>query len=126
MSSNIPIPFSRRTTASVAVFACIFIASPQGIQAQIALSVPTISALALSYGQLTNLYPTLIHQDVANQKAVLDVAITSAVSIVSALKTTLGTITALTGDQQFQLQHVQIVVADALTNLENALAAGGD
>ena len=118
----VPIPFSRRTTASTAVFSCIFIASPQGAQT-LSPSVPNLSALALEYAQLVNLYPQLIHQDVANQQTVLTAAITSAITIVTALSATLQSMTA-TGDAAFILNGFRIVAANALTNLNAALAAG--
>jgi hypothetical protein len=116
------LPFSERTTSSVAVFACIFIASPQGAQS-LSPSVPLLSALALEYAQLTNIYPTLIHQDVANQQVKLQAAITSAIAIVTSLVTTLLNMTA-TGDNLFVLEHYQIVATNALTNLKAALVVG--
>lgn len=112
----LPIPFSRRTTAAVSVFACIFIASPTGAQT-LTSSVPTITALQLEYSQLINEYPLLIHQDTANNQADLYAAIAKAETTVSNLHDTIQAITA-TSDNAFVLAGMQEVVAHALASLQ--------
>lgn len=120
------IPFSQRTTAAVAVFACIFIASPQGAQGLRGVTVAQISALALEYGQLINLYPSLITQDVANQQSVLNAEIASAITIIGNLSTTLAGMTASTPDSQVILAGWQSIVANMLVQVKAAGAAPGD
>lgn len=122
--TTIPLPFSRRTTAATATFACIFIASPQG--AQTLTPVPTtLAALQLEYAQLINVYPQLIHQDTANNETDLNAAIASAETIVAALNATIDAMMA-SGDASFTLASMQLVAAHALVNLKNAQNTGDD
>lgn len=114
------LPFSKRTTAAVALFSCIFIASMQGAQA-IATVPAQIGNLALYYGQMTNLYPTLIHQDTANNDSDLDAAINSAVTIVGNLNTTMQGLT-VAAPNQITLAQMQVTVYNALVALQNAEA----
>lgn len=123
----IPLPFSLRTVSVTAVFACIFIASPQGATT-LTKNPATVGALALSYAQLTNIYPVLCHQDTANNQADLYAAIAVAATAVSGLNTILAGLTAI-GDAGFILQGMQIVAANALTSLQNVQvdeAGGGE
>lgn len=110
-------PFSLRTTSVVAVFACIFIASPQGASL-LTTNVATISALALYYGQLTNVYPLLLHQDTANNRSDLYAAIASAEATVQLLNGVVAGMIAA-GDNGFVLRSMQIVTANALASLKN-------
>jgi hypothetical protein len=111
----IPIPFSTRTTSAAAVFACIFIASPQGAP-KLTTYATYLGALQIEYSMLINIYPVLIHQDTANNQADLYAAIAKAVAIVQSLNTTLDAIVA-TGDAGIVLAGMQQVAAHALTNL---------
>jgi hypothetical protein len=113
----IPLPFSKRLTASAAVFACIGITSPQGAP-RLTSNVPILVALQLEYSQLINIYPVLIHQDTANNRADLYAAIAKATTTVENLNTTIESMMAV-GDAGFQLRDMQIVVANALTALHN-------
>jgi hypothetical protein len=114
----VPLPFSKRTSASVAVFACIGVAAPAPVgAAQFTTNAATIAALQLSYAQLVVEYQILRHQDTANNRADLYAAINNAVTTVSTLNTTLSTLSA-TGDAGVVLQQMQIVVANALVALK--------
>ena len=113
----LPLPFSKRTTSTVSVFACLFVASPAGAPT-LTTSVSTKIALQLSYSQLVNIYPVLIHQDTANNRADLYAAINKAAGIVDNLHTTVQAMTA-TGDNAFLLSEMQIVVANALVALQS-------
>lgn len=112
------IPFSKRTTAAVAIFSCLFIASPQGAQT-LATNYTQLSSLAFEYGQLINSYHLLVHQDTANNEADLDAEVVAAAEIVANLKATLGTMTAL-GDNILLLAQMRSVVANALVNIVKA------
>jgi hypothetical protein len=115
----VPLPFSRRQTASVAVFSCIFVASPMQGAGQFTSDVPTITALQLDYAQLINLYPVLIRQDVPDQRATLYAAIAHAVTIVGSLNTTVQSIMAVSNDpNRAQLAVMQSITASALASLK--------
>jgi hypothetical protein len=117
------LPFSRRTTASVCVFSCMFVASPmQGAPLLVVGNGIIGGALALEYAQLVVLYQSLRQQDIANQETVLNSLINQAVTQVAALRATLATIT-VTGMSALILAGFRIVVANALTNLKAAQAA---
>lgn len=119
----IVLPFSRRTTAAVCVFACHQIASPRGAQVFAFGDAATLGALNIWYAQLFTEYRILRHQDVANQATILTNAINAAVTTVTGLKATLDAMTARP-NAAFILTGYQIVVANALTNLINAQNAG--
>ncbi len=111
-----PISFSLRTSTAIAVFSCIFVASPMQGARQFTSDVPTVTALQLRYAELINLYPQLVHQDVANQRVVLYGLIAQALTIVSSLNTTVQGMSA-TGDQGVQLKIMQGIVQSALASL---------
>ena len=112
------LPFSKRTTAIIAVFSCIFVASPMQGARLFTSDVPTIAALQLSYAQLLREYHILRHQDVANQKSVLDAVINQAVTTVTSLNATVESIMAASNNPNAaQLAVMQTVVANALTSL---------
>src|ERR1700687_3089745 len=96
MSMSIPLQFSKRLSAAIAVFDCIFIASPQGAQTLTPNGV-TIGALQLEYAQLVAIYALLRREPTANNDADLDAAIAQAVTTIGNLKTTINSMTA-TGD----------------------------
>lgn len=112
---EVTLPFSVRTTVAIAVFACIFIASPQGAQ-KLTSTPATIAALALDYAQLNNIYPIVINQSAGNSQTALAAAITQAVTTVTALNATLQSISG----SGFELKAMQIVVANALMAIQSA------
>jgi hypothetical protein len=103
----------------VAVFNCLFIASPQGAQTFASGNGTTIGALQLSYAQLVSQYQQLRQQDIPNQEVVLDGLIASAITTVTALQGTIDAMTAATADGSVILHGMQAVVQAALTNLQN-------
>ena len=113
------LPFSERTTAAVTVFACLFAASnallltTNGVQK---------GALSLEHAQLFSIYRQLIHQDVANQHAVLEDIITNAATIIGNLNTTVQAITP-TPQNQIALADLKILVANAVQVMVNIEAA---
>jgi hypothetical protein len=113
----ISLPFSKRETASVAVFNCIFIASPDGAQQFVFGDGATIGALQLEYAQLVVAYALLRHQDTANNRVDLYSAIAKALTAVSALNVTIDAIVA-TGEAGVRLAAMQTVVANALVSLQ--------
>lgn len=113
----IAIPFSKRLTASVAVFACLFIASPQGAQTFAFGNGVIIGALQLDYAQLHKVYHILRHQDVSEQQTVLYAAIAEAETTVASLNATIDSLME-TGDAGFVLRGMQIVTANALASLK--------
>ena len=115
-----PIPFSLRTTTAIAVFNCLFIASPQGAQTFVFGNGTTIGSLQLSFAQLVALYQQLRQQDIPNQEVVLDNLIASAITTVATLQITVDAIMATTADGSVILQGMRLVVANALTSLKNA------
>jgi hypothetical protein len=117
---KLPIPFSKRTTASVAVFDCIFIASPQGAQ-KLTTAALTIAALQLVYAQLVTVYAVLRHQDTANNRIDLYAAIATALIAVANLQFTINAMTA-TGDAALVLTGMQSVAASAFTSLQKVVA----
>jgi hypothetical protein len=119
-----PTPFSLRLTTAVAVFNCLFIASPQGAQQFVFGNGAVIGALQLDYAQLVTLYAELRHQDIPNQEVVLDGFIATAITTVSSLMTTVDAIVE-TGDAGVVLQGMQTVVANALGSLKNAQSDEG-
>lgn len=119
--AKIPLPFGDRMTACAAVFSCIFIASPQGAQTFAFGNAAIIGPLQLSYAQLLSVYRQLINSDTPNLPADLNVEINTAVTVVGTLNTTIQAMTA-TGDASSQLAGMKIVVANALTELQNVQA----
>ena len=116
---TLPLPFSKRTTAAAAVFACLSIASPMQGAPTLTSNVAILTALQLEYAQLVNLYPVLIHQDTANNQADLYAAIATAIIVVGQLNSTIDMLMA-SGDQGFVLSRMQSIVASALINLKAA------
>lgn len=116
----IPLPFSKRLTAAVAVFDCIFIASPQGAQQFAFGNGLILGPLQSEYAQLNSVYGILRRQDVPSQKTVLYAAINKAVTIVASLNATTQAMTA-TGDAGIQLAGMKVMVANALATLQNVM-----
>ena len=142
------LPFSKRTTAAVALFNCIFLASPQGAQS-LPTTVAQVSALAFAYGQMVNTYAQLIAQNVSNSYSPivpspanqLEQAINQAVTLISGLVSTLNGMSATTpfnrqilflpsnyqvSDVATLLKHYQIVAQNALTQAQAAQNAPAD
>jgi hypothetical protein len=118
VSRPIALPFSQRTTAAVAIFACIQIASPEGVARTLTSDAAVIAALQLIYAQLNHVYLILIHQDIPNQHIVLVAAVALAVTIVASLNSTLAALTT-SGDARIALTGIQSVVAGALSQINN-------
>jgi len=130
------LPFSQRTSASVAVFACIFIASPAEAQA-LPATPQQRGALAFCYGQLTNLYPFLISQDVSNTYQPLVESpqtqllgyITQGVNLIQQLVTTLDGMNAATPSNSIllyppynlKLPDIALILANYRIVAQNAL-----
>ncbi len=114
----IPLPFSQRTTAAVAVFACLQIAAPGTILRTLAADVPTIIALQFSYAKLLDNYGILRRQDIVNQRVILVAAVAAAVDIISSLNATVSGMSA-NGDNAFVLAGIHSVVAGALTQVRD-------
>lgn len=106
------IPFSKRTTTAVTVFACLFAAQ----NAQQLTTVPSqVGALHQSHATLFHLYRQLRHQDIANQAAVLASLITQAQTAIENLNTLVQAIAPTTQNQTNEaLPDVQSVVANAV------------
>lgn len=103
--------FSKRTTALVTVFPCIFIAK----QARCLTKNPQLDyELVSEYNQLLTVYALLRHQDVPMQAVVLRGLIIQARCTICALNATVREITS-TKYNQPRLSQIQIVVANALT-----------
>lgn len=114
--------FSKRTTTAVTVFACLFAAQ----NAQSLTSTPaTIAALQNSYETLFAIYRQILHQDVANQAAVLDAIIAAASDAIGTLNSTVQAMPQPNPapENQFALPEIQISVANAVRVMINVTAA---
>ena len=105
------IPFSRRTTTAITVFACLFAAQ----NSQSLTTIPAqIGALSLSHATLFQIYRGLRHQDVMNQKAKLDALIDQAQIAIDALNVIVQSIAPTQQNQTNEaLPDVQSVVMNA-------------
>ena len=83
--SGIKLPFSKRTTIAVTIFACLFAARRAQFLTKDAI---TKSTLGLQHAELFRLYHKVRHQDVANQALVLADIIEDAATTISALNAT--------------------------------------
>jgi len=111
--------FSGRASAAFVVFACIGVASQNGA-AELQTSATPVQRgqLSAASSQLVAIYHQIIHQDVANPKAVLYGLIALAVTTVGNLLATLNSLTAI-GDAFYALQNMQTIAANALAVLNN-------
>lgn len=106
------LPFTKRTTTAVTVFACLQIAKQAQ---QLTNSGAQITALQLEHAALFHTYRRLLHQDIANQHAVLDAIITMAATSITALSVALQNVTTPTNaDQVIVLADYQLVVENAM------------
>lgn len=109
------LPFSKRTTTAVTIFACIFVA--QNAQTLTAV-VAQVAALQLEYSTLLRLYRQIIHQDVANQASMLDTLISQAATTIGQLNTTIQAIET-TMQNAVELADVQVLAANAVQVMAN-------
>lgn len=115
------LPFSKRTTTAVTVFACLQISK----QAQpLTTNVAQIGVLQLEMATLFHIYRRIIHQDVANQAAVLDTIIALAADSIQSLSTTVNAITPPSNpDQVIVLQDYQLILENAVVVMASVQAA---
>jgi hypothetical protein len=115
------LPFSKRTTTAVTIFAAMQAAkqaySTLGV-AQGEITTAQAIALRLQNAQLFVLYRKVIHQDVPNQAEVLAGIITSAVTTITALNETMQSIEP-TFVTQTEVSMLQILTANALAQITN-------
>jgi hypothetical protein len=114
------ISFSKRTTAAVTVFACIF-ANRDALS--LTTDVSQVSALSLNYARLNCVYRQLIHQDIEHQAIVLAHIIASARHAICKLNQTVLAITP-TPQTAVALALVQSKVGDALYVMASAELMG--
>jgi hypothetical protein len=106
------LPFSRRTTTAVTVFACLFAARDAWHLTTVASQ---IGALHQSHATLFHLYRQIRHQDVANQAAVLASLIAQAQTAINNLNTIVQAIEPTVQNQTNQaLPDLQAVVLNAV------------
>ena len=105
------LPFTKRTTTAITVFACMTVAKTAW--ALPTLTVPQLTALHLEHADLFSIYKQVIYQDVANQATVLDGLITQAVAAIVALDTTMQAISSSPAIA-FDLDELQQVTANAV------------
>jgi hypothetical protein len=116
----ITLPFAKRTTVIVAVFACLGVAAPETILRTLTMDVGTTNALDLEYVQLLQIYTVLRRQDIMNQRAVLVAAVVDALTLVGNLNTTISMMTA-SGDNGLVLARLQTVTRNAWTQIIDVL-----
>jgi len=130
------LPFSKRTTAAVSLFSCIFIASPQEAQA-LPATPQQRNALAFTYGQMNNTYSRLIAQNVSNSYSPivpspanqLEQNINQAVILISGLVSTLDGMNAATPSNSIllyppynlKLPDIVLILANYRIVAQNAL-----
>jgi hypothetical protein len=113
------LPFTKRTTASVTVFACYQ-------QAKVAQTITsngdTVVALQIELGQLFAVYKQLQRQDVTNQVVTLDAAINAAQVAILALNSTVQGMTVSGADNVKILANIRSVVANAVGTIAAVVA----
>jgi hypothetical protein len=113
------LPFTKRTTASVTVFACYQ-------QAKVAQTITsngdTVVALQIELGQLFSVYKQLQRQDVTNQVVTLDAAIKAAQVAILALNSTVQGMTVSGADNVKVLANIRSVVANAVGTIAAVVA----
>jgi hypothetical protein len=117
------LPFSKRTTTAVTVFACLQVAKTT--QTFSTLTVPQINALQLEAATLFSVYRQIIHQDTANQAAVLADVIGQAATVIEQLNATMQSITPLPVNPD-QLIDLQLVAMNAVQVMQNVQAVEGE
>lgn len=125
---SITLPFSKRTTCSVTLFTCLFVASPQGAQQIDTVTSAQLGALSLEYATIFSVYRKVCHQDTANQAAVLDTYILQAQTVILQLQATLNGM-AQPNPPEYDallLTHMQLIVNAAVVTIANVVAAPDD
>lgn len=119
--AGMALPFSKRTTTAVTVFACLQISK----QAQpLTTVVSQVSALQLEMAALFHIYRRVLHQDVANQAAVLAEIISLAAASIQNLSTILNAITPPSNpDQAIVLADYQLILKNAVVVMASVQAA---
>jgi hypothetical protein len=115
------IPFSKRLTASNALTRCMFACR----EAQrLSSNIVVTNDLQYLHAEMFSVLRRLRHQDVPDQSARLDAAITSAVALVSTLNGIVQAMPQLTPapENMNSLSNVQTVVSGTLAALVNCAA----
>jgi hypothetical protein len=120
LTSTKNLPFTRRTTTAVTIFACMTVA--YSAWSLPGLTVPQVTALHLDHAELFSIYKQVIHQDVANQESVLDGLISQAATAIIALNITMQGIGS-TPTSAFDLADMHLVTANAVYVMINVQAA---
>jgi hypothetical protein len=115
------LPFSKRTTTAVTVFACLQASKA----ARLLTAAPTtLGSLSLEQAALFHVYRKVLHQDVANQATVLDGIIAQAATAIGNLNTTVRTISVPQNqDQAIQLADLQLLTSNAVQVMMNVVNA---
>jgi hypothetical protein len=111
------LPFSRRETTAVTVFACIF---ANRNARHLTTNVPQISALQLNYALLLRVYHQICHQDVPNQAVIRQQIINDAGQAICDLNAIVQAISPTSQNSVF-LAQVQSKVANASVTMANHL-----
>ena len=122
----ITLPFSKRTTTAVTVFNCFGIA--KAAQAVTGATNVQITNLQTQYANLTNLYMQLKQQDIPKQATTLDSQILLAQTYIGALGVILNGMTQPIPPEYdaFLLTDMRLIVANAVTTMNNVVAAVDD
>jgi hypothetical protein len=115
------LPFSKRTTASVSIFACFTAATNAR---KLTTDPATLAALRLEHANLFQSYRLLRFQNTPFREQVLDAAITKAQTAVSALNATVSGMPQPSpeSEDKFALSLVQSVVAGAMQSMASIVA----
>lgn len=114
------LPFSKRTTASVSVFACLTAATSAR---KLTTDPATLAALRTEHAQLFQAYRLLRHQDTPQQAQTLNEAIANAQTAINALGQTVQGMPQPSpeSEDKFALSLVQSVVAGAVQQIANVV-----
>ena len=112
-----PLPFSERTTAATATFACIFVAAT-AIQLLTGQVTPIVGQLFTEHGQLAFIYQNMIATNEVDLDTELQTALTAAIVQVSNLVVTLEAFPS-DSTNQFQVSQLLTVAKNALMVLES-------
>jgi len=122
MSSAPILPFSKRTTALVTVFGCLFAAKNAQ---KLTSSAMTSAALRLSHAKLFQSYRLLAFQNTPNRADALDAAIAVAQTAIIGLNSIVSVMPEPTPlpENSFALSDIQAVVANAVQTIANVAAS---
>lgn len=110
------LPFTKRTTTSVNVFACLFIA--KNALKLSGVTASQISELHVNHAALFSIYRQVIHQDIANQAIVLAGITMKAQTAIESLATILTSISTAPGDSAIVLAEFETIVGNAVTTMK--------